>query len=387
MKLPYVIQIRSGKRDYYYFRHGSDGQGQGAVRIRLPGRPGSREFLQAYEALVADHVAAPGGGRSLGGFPIGSLGWAIAQYRARSPQWRDAAASTKEIYDRRFAWLTDRFGNDLLASFDSDMLREIRDLPEFADKPSVADMTVERFAQVWDYAREFLRGDVKLNGVNPGRHLAKAHQGAGESAPVWPDELCSRFEQLENRDLVTFYYLARYTGQRRSDLAQMKWEHILGDDMFVAQEKTGARIWVPMPARLRDYLASWPRTGDYIVMSPKRAGEPWRETSITNEIIVATRALGFQTTDSKGQPRFYSPHGLRHLCGKELAEAGASDRQIGAVLGHATMKMVAVYVKQAEQRRLARDGQAKRDAMYAREAREAAIDAAENIARLKRTGP
>jgi hypothetical protein len=41
----------------------------------------------------------------------------------------------------------------MLASFDSDVLREIRDLPEFADKPSVADMTVERFAQVWGYAR------------------------------------------------------------------------------------------------------------------------------------------------------------------------------------------------------------------------------------------
>jgi hypothetical protein len=51
------------------------------------------------------------------------------------------------------------------------------------------------------------------------------------------------------------------------------------------------------------------------------------------------------------------------------------------------MKMVAVYVKAAEQRRLARDAQTKRDAMYEREAREAAIDAAKNIERLSaRTG-
>jgi integrase len=275
----------------------------------------------------------------------------------------------------------------MLASFDSDVLREIRDLPEFADKPSVADMTVERFAQVWDYAREFLRADLKLNGLNPGRRIAKAHQGESESAPIWPNELCAQFERLENRDLVTFYYLARYTGQRRSDLANMRWEHIAGGEMFVAQEKTGARIWVPMPARLRDYLSAWPRTGPYIVMSPKRDGQPWRETSITNEIKKATLKLGFTTTDSKGARRGYSPHGLRHLCGKELAEAGASDRQIGAVLGHATMKMVAVYVKAAEQRRLARDAQTKRDAMYEREAREAAIDAAKNIERLSaRTG-
>jgi len=49
-----------------------------------------------------------------------------------------------------------------------------------------------------------------------------------------------------------------------------------------------------------------------------RKGEPWAHTSITNEIIVTTRELGFQTTDSKGKPRSYSPHGLRHLCGIEL---------------------------------------------------------------------
>jgi hypothetical protein len=39
-----------------------------------------------------------------------------------------------------------------------------------------------------------------------------------------------------------------------------------------------------------------------------------------------TRDLGFVAEDSKGRPRYYSPHGLRHLCGVEPAHAGASDR-------------------------------------------------------------
>jgi hypothetical protein len=75
-------------------------------------------------------------------------------------------------------------------------------------------------------------------------------------------------------------------------------------DSFVAQIKTGARIWVPMPKALRDYLETWPRRGDHIVMSTKTPGQPWRETSLTNEIIRVTRDLGFSTTDSKGEPRF-----------------------------------------------------------------------------------
>jgi integrase len=160
--------------------------------------------------------------------------------------------------------------------------------------------TIERFAQLWDYAREYLRRDVKLAGVNPGRHIMKAQRGEGESAPLWPLKLCQKFEALENRDLVTLYYLARYTGQRRSDLAQMRWDDIDGDKMYVAQIKTRAKIWAPMPKALRDYLAQWLRKGRFIVISPKVKGAPWRETSITNEFIKATRALGFQTIDSNG---------------------------------------------------------------------------------------
>ena len=142
-------------------------------------------------------------------------------------------------------------------------------------------------------------------------------------------------------------FLARYAGQRRSDLVNMRWDHIdsARDEMFVAQVKTGARIWVPMPKRLRDHLETSPRRGDYIVMSSKAPGKPWRETSLTNEFIRVTRELGFSTTDSMGEPRYYSPHGLRHLCGVELAHAGASDRQIAAVLGHSTLKQVQVYSK------------------------------------------
>jgi integrase len=383
--LPYVIHIRAGKRDYYYFRYGTHEHGQGGVRVRLPGAPGSREFLRAYETLRTEHVPAVYVTPPTG-FPVASLGWAIGEYKRKSPKWRKATDSTREVYTRRFDWLSQEYGAIPLSSFDEDLLRDIRDLPEFGDKPSVADMTIERFAHVWDFAREHLRAQVKLAGANPGRGLKKAQESEGESAPVWPAELCQAFEKLENRDLVTFYFLARFTGQRRSDLVNMRWDHIKDDEMFVAQVKTGARIWVPMPARLREYLADWPKRGPFIVMSPKGRGKPtpWRETSVTNQLIKATRALGFETTDSNGAPRFYSPHGLRHLCGIELAHAGASEQQIAAVLGHASMKMVRVYLKQADQRLLARGAQAKRDAMYARERREAAIEAASNVARLAR---
>jgi integrase len=379
--LPFVQPVRARGRMYYYFR-------RGRIRIKLSGRPGSREFQDSYDAALRQNAPHLLQQPQRGAAGRGSLAWVIDCYKAKAEAWAEASDSTRAIYDRRHHWLVKNYGSEPIASFDRDAIKMMRDLPEFAHKPSVADATVERLAALWDFAEEFLHlDDMKAHkGINPARHIKKLKTGEAESAPLWPLDLCRAFETYPNADMRTFYFLARYCGQRRSDLVNMEWDHI--DDqrgeMFVAQIKSGARIWVPMPKRLIEYLAGLPRRSRFIVPSPKNLSAQYRETSVTNEFIKITRdKLGFQTTDSKSQPRYYSPHGLRHLCGVELAHAGASDRQIAAVLGHATLKMVQVYVKQAEQRVLARDAQRKRDAMYDADVLEAAIDAAGNVRRLR----
>jgi integrase len=380
--LSYVQAVKARGRIYYYFR-------KGVVRFRLPGQHGSREFEDAYETALRTHAPDEfeARRRQTWGGRRGSVVWVIEQFKARSPQWRDATGSTREVYDRRHHWLTKNYGSEQIADFDRDMLKQMRDLPEFSGKPSVADATIERFGTLWDFAEEFLHlENMRVHqGINPARNIRKLKEGAGESAPLWPLDLCWKIEAHQHADIVTFYFLARYTGQRRSDLVTMKWEHIdtVRNEMFVVQLKTRARIWVPMPKRLVEHLAKRERTGDYIVMSPKHKGEPWEETSLTNELNRVTRELGFVTTDSKGKPRYYSPHGLRHLCGVELAHAGASDRQIAAVLGHSTMKQVAIYVAQAQQRLLARGAQQKRDEMYEKEELETLIDIAGNVVRMR----
>jgi integrase len=377
--LPHYVQpVKARGRWYYYFRKGS-------VRIKLAGRPNTSEFQLAYDEALRRHAPEKVVRRGCGA--IGSLTWVIERYKSRSPQWRDATASTREVYDRRHHWLTENYGAEQIADFDRDLVKQMRDLPEFADRPSVADSTIERLGTLWDFAEEHLHlNNMRVHkGVNPARNIKKLKEAGGESAPLWPLDLCRAIEKHSHADIVTFYFLARYTGQRRSDLVTMKWDHINEQrgEMFVVQLKTSARIWVPMPKRLIEHLAGRERKGDYIVMSPTVPDAPWRETSLTNELNRITRDLGFTTTDSKGNPRYYSPHGLRHLCGVELAHAGASDRQIAAVLGHSTMKQVAVYVAQAQQRLLARGAQAMRDKMYENEELETLIDLAGNVTKLR----
>lgn len=49
-----------------------------------------------------------------------------------------------------------------------------------------------------------------------------------------------------------------------------------------------------------------------------------------------------------------SAHGLRKATGRRLAEIGCSEKQIAAILGHATLKEVTRYTAAANRKRLAR---------------------------------
>jgi integrase len=354
---------------YFYFR-------KGKLRLPLVGIPGTREFQDAYEEAISEH--APEMRKRLRGATKGTINWVVGEFKA-SEKWNKLAETSREVYLRHLDWLTDNFGGELLASFDRRIIKRIRNLPEFKNKTSVADAIIDRLGALWNFADADL--DIELPGINPTTGIKPLHE-EGDAAPAWPDELCAAFEAQSHKRMITFYMLARYTGQRRGDCCEMKWADFnqATGEMYVVQEKTGTRLWVPAPQRLLDHLRAIPRESDYILTSPK--GGQYRATSVTNLICSITSDLGFTTIDSKGKKRGYSPHGLRHLCGAELADAGCSPRQIMAVLGHLTEKQAARYSEQGNRRRQARDAQRLRDRMYERDEHEAQIAATPNVTKL-----
>jgi integrase len=56
-----------------------------------------------------------------------------------------------------------------------------------------------------------------------------------------------------------------------------------------------------------------------------------------------------------GLPAGLSAHGLRKAWCRRAAEVGCTPHQIAAISGHATLKEVARYTKDADQRRMAID--------------------------------
>jgi integrase len=339
VKLQYVVARPSKNPKYFYFRSGVDGEGRGGQLEPLPGRPGTREFSDRYEQLLAEK--APKVLRAKRGHePKGTLGWIIREFCApTNTAWTKLGPSSQEVYRRHFDWLRENYGDILLAAFDKAMVRRIRDLRK--EYPSTANMTVDKIGQLWAWAEEY--AGIALPGDNPARQVASLPV-VSEAAPAWTPELCSAFESYPHPRMVTFYFLARYTGQRKGDCCNMRWTDFDGQRIRVTQEKTGTKLWVPAHVRLRNYLAGLPRESEFILTSPK--GDAYRKTSVTNLVCTITTELGF-----KG----YSPHGLRHLAGAALAESGCSVPQIMSVLGHLTAKQAMHYIQQSNRTRLADD--------------------------------
>ena len=137
--------------------------------------------------------------------------------------------------------------------------------------------------------------------------------------------------------------IAVHTGQRRADLLGMQWRHIEDGLISVAQQKTGERLLIPIHADLAVVLDAIPRRGTNIVH--REDGRAYTGSGFAAIFQREKKRLGL------GGLQF---HGLRHTAAARLAEAGATDREIMAILGHRTATMVTRYTRGAAQKRLAR---------------------------------
>jgi integrase len=146
------------------------------------------------------------------------------------------------------------------------------------------------------------------------------------------------------------------TGQRKSDVVRMGWQHIRnGDDgkqkIVVRQQKTNTPLLIPIHPDLKQALAALPRDNLTFIMT--EYGKPYSAHGFGNWFRLRC--------DEAGLPHC-SAHGLRKLAGIRMAEAQCTDREMMAVLGHRSVAQLSVYVRGADQSRLAERAFAKQQA-------------------------
>ncbi len=316
VRLKHVKRYRSAGRTYWYHR---------ITKERLPDDKAKRI------ALVL-HINATLDGWAKKTIP-GSLGDIISRYRA-SPEFRQLAASTRKRYMTQITLLEENAADAPVADIDVTQLYAIRD--SMADTPGAADKMLGMLSILLNFA--IARGYRR---DNPARYVKKLR--AGKSFEPWTEEAIERFRAGANPRMVWAVELALFTGQRRSDVLAMRWNHIADGLVEVSQQKTGERLLIPIHPHLADVLAAIPRTGMFIVH--RTDGGPYTGGGFASIFQREKKRLGL------GALQF---HGLRHTAGQRLAEAGCSDREIMAILGHLTASMVNRYTRRAEQKRLAK---------------------------------
>jgi enterobacteria phage integrase len=324
LKYVHAFRDRAGRMRYYFRRIGK--------RTPLPGLPGCSEFMDAYATLLSDRPQHVEQRRAAAPKTFAAL--AIRYYG--SPQYRSLSTSSRTNYRRVIDGFLEEHGHRRV----DQMTREHVDIVigKMASKPGAGIILLKRIRTLIRYAMALGWTDRDPTTGVKGYKSKEIH--------TWNEGEISVFERRwpeGTRERLTFALLL-YTGQRGSDVYRMTWADIVGDAIRVAQQKTAAKLTIPIHEALDRVLSTANRTHSTILVTAY--GEQFSVKGFGQMISTAIREAGL--------PERCKAHGLRKAAARRLAEAGCSASEIAAITGHKTLAEVERYTRAADQERLAR---------------------------------
>ena len=308
---------------------------KGGVSRYLTGIPWSEDFMRQRAAALEGVQMPPkaiGASRTLPG-SINALcvSWYRTDFRRLKPStqrlWRN-------IIERE---IRSKHGDKPVARLTREHIKSI--IGAKSDTPQAANNLLKVLRLLLNYAVE-----IKMIANNPALGV-KRYKSHGDGFHTWTESEIPRFEErhpISTKARLAFALLL-CTGQRRSDVIRLGWQHVQGDVIAVRQQKTDTPLLIPIHPALAKALTAVPRNNLTFLVTER--GTPFTPVGFGNWFR--------DRCNEAGLPQC-SAHGLRKAAGRRMAEAGCSANQIAAVLGHASLQEAARYTKAAEQAKLAR---------------------------------
>jgi len=276
---------------------------------RIPGEPGSAEFLAALAAAKAE--APP--------HHKGTLQEIINAYQA-SPAFTGKAESTRDGYKRRLPAIEAEFGDmPIKALADPRVRGEFLDWRDRLAKrsPREADYHMAILALILAWGLD--RGRVPANpAAKPGRLYQP-----DRTDNIWTDADVAAFLAKCGHQLRLPFLLALWTGQRRKDVLRMPWGAYDGATIRLAQSKGKRRVVIPVAAELRAALDGAKRRAAVICTTSR--GTAWTGDGFSASFRKAQEAAGVDGLTF---------HDLRGTAVTRLAIAGCTDIEIATITGH-----------------------------------------------------
>lgn len=309
---------------HHYFRR------RGFERVKLPGLPGSPEFMAAYTKAMASTPAPIGAART----KPGSVAAAAALYYASADFKR--LAPTTQVVRRAVLDAFVRQHRDLL----------IRYMPRkfvLAELDAIEGPGAKNWLKAIPALCQFcVEQDMIEDDPTVGIRL---RSGSGDGFHTWDEDEIGQFESVHpigSRERLALA-LGLYTAQRRGDVIRMGKQHVRDGLLHVKQAKTGAVLAIPIHPELQAILATVPRHQMTFITTLR--GKAFDGKSFTQWFAAAC--------DKAGLSSACTFHGLRKAAARRLAEAGCTVHEIAAITGHATLSEVERYTKAVDQKRLA----------------------------------
>jgi integrase len=335
-----MLKTRSGLPKHCTYQLDRDGKRRVRFRRRgvsryLTGIPWSDDFMRQYAlALEAEQVGRAQAGRSLRTLP-GSFSALCVSYYG-SPEFRGLEESTQRARRNILERFRAEHGHRPLKDLQRAHIRSI--IGAMAETPQSANNLLKALRVILNHAVS-----EHMIASNPALDV-KRYPASRHGFHSWTENEIAQFQLAHpspTRASLTLA-LALHTGQRKSDIIRMGWQHVRDSLLSVRQQKTGAVLAIPIHPELAAALASLPKTNLTFLVT--EFGAPFTAAGFGN---------WFRRMCSKAGLPQCSIHGLRKAACRRLAEAGCSANEIAAISGHASLKEVARYTASAEQARLA----------------------------------
>jgi integrase len=331
LRLKYVqAWVDREGRAHHYFRR------PGFPRTRLPGLPGSPEFMSAYQAALAVPTAPIGAKRT----KPGSLDAALVLYY-KSREFADelkpgTQAMRRAIFER---W-REKDGDKPLALLPPQYIRHLLSTL----KPHAARNWLKTIHGLMKFCVEqgMCRADptlgVKLRSIKSDGHHTWSEGEIAQFEAFYPIGSKARLALA----------LGLYTSQRRGDVILMGRQHVRDGILTIKQQKTGSDVSVPIHPHLQTALDATPTK--HLTFLVSKSGRPYAANDFSEQF----RAW----CDAAGLPQRCTFHGLRKAGLTRLADAGVSAHGLAAIGGHKTLREVERYTKRYDRERAAREAMA-----------------------------
>lgn len=346
--LPYISQFkdRHGHQRYYFRR-------EGRPRATLPGKPGSPEFMAAYNQALADSrkEAQPIITRP----ELGTVASAVSLYLG-SAVFNALAPNTVRTRRNILERFREEHGDKRLAKLN----------------PAAVQRMVNAKAQTPSAARNFLNTLSTWLKWCAREGIIKRTPVVGiERAPIktdgyktWTEEMVEQYRArwpLGTRQRLALELLVG-TGASRTDIIAMGRQHVRDGVLAFSRQKTKVRVEIPVLPDLQCAIDAIPVGAP--TPSPSAVAPERGKTGATPLTFLTThqgRAFGdasFGVTFRKwcneaGIPVGYSAHGVRKYAATDRANRGATTHELMAWFGWLSVREAERYTRAASRRNLA----------------------------------